>query len=51
MRLKSSNAKSPNKKPAEQVIKDSAEQHGAFFAAEDKIRIVLPGDDDEQPDE
>ena len=43
MKPKSSNPKSPAKKPADQVVKDIRRQTRRHFSAEDKIRIVLDG--------
>jgi len=43
MKPKSSNAKSPVKDPAEQVVKDIRRATRRHFSAEDKIRIVLEG--------
>ena len=43
MKPRSSNAKSPAKAPAEQVVKDIRRQTRRHFSAEDKIRIVLDG--------
>jgi transposase len=43
MRLKSSNAKSRTKAPAEAVVKDIRRATRRHFSAEDKIRIVLEG--------
>ncbi len=43
MKPRSSNAKSPAKAPAEQVVKDIRRQTRRHFSAEDKIRIVLEG--------
>jgi len=43
MRPKLSNAKSPARKPAEQVVKDIRRATRRHFSAEDKIRIVLEG--------
>ena len=43
MKPKSSNAKSPAKAPAAQVVKNIRRQTRRHFSAEDKIRIVLDG--------
>jgi len=40
---RSSNARSSEKAPAEQVVKDIRRQTRRHFSAEDKIRIVLEG--------
>ena len=45
MKPKSSYSKSPSKAPAERVVKDIRRQTRRHFSAEDKIRIVLEGED------
>ena len=43
MRPNLSKSKSPSKRPAEAVVKDSRRATRRHFSAEDKIRIVLDG--------